>query len=70
MDFSGFNPAGPAKRVCADLDPRTSWKMLTIGGILVHEYTHFESLVVPPLQQEAVDVSPNFQFIYGPISKI
>ncbi|KAK5115808.1 hypothetical protein LTR85_009402 [Meristemomyces frigidus] len=65
--FDSLDPAGPIARVCAFLDPRTSWKMLTLGGILLHEYTHFESLVVPPLASEAVDVTPTFQFVYGPI---
>jgi hypothetical protein len=42
--------------------------MLTLGGTLLHEYTHFESLVVPPLESEAVDVTPTFRFVYGPIA--
>lgn len=44
--------------------------MLTIGGILIHEYTHFQGLVVPPLVSETEDENPNTpgDFIYGPIA--
>lgn len=41
--------------------------MLPPGDILLHEYTHSESLVVPPLQQEAVDVTPTSRFGYGTV---
>jgi len=46
--------------VCDNLDDRVSWKMETLGSILLHEYTHFYNLVVPPLSKETDDPA------YGP----
>lgn len=48
------------KVTCASLDPRVSWRMDTLGSVLLHEYTHWEKLVVPPLTSETDDLS------YGP----
>jgi hypothetical protein len=45
---------------CDTLDPRVSWKMETLGSILLHEYTHYYNLVVPPLSKETDDPA------YGP----
>jgi hypothetical protein len=45
---------------CERFDDRVSWKMETLGSILLHEYTHFYNLVVPPLKKETDDVA------YGP----
>jgi hypothetical protein len=36
-------------------DGRTSWRMDTLGSVILHEYTHFLSLVVPPLAEETDD---------------
>jgi hypothetical protein len=63
----GFGHGGIAKGYsgvkeveCGQLDSRVSWKMDTLGSILLHEYTHFLMLVSPPLDKEAEDES------YGP----
>lgn len=40
---------------CGRFDDRVSWKMETLGSILLHEYTHFYNLVVPPLSKETDD---------------
>jgi len=45
---------------CDALDPRVSWKMETLGSILLHEYTHWLRLVTPPLSKETDDIA------YGP----
>lgn len=34
---------------------RVSWRMDTLGSIILHEYTHFFALVVPPLAKETDD---------------
>ena len=39
---------------------RVSWRMDTLGSIILHEYTHFGALVVPILAQETADPG------YGP----
>jgi len=39
---------------------RVSWRMETMGSILLHEYTHFTALVAPPLAKESDDDA------YGP----
>lgn len=36
-------------------DGRTSWRMDTLGSVILHEYTHFLALVVPPLAKETDD---------------
>ena len=40
---------------CPTLDPRTSWEMDTLGASLLHEYVHFNKLVMPPLTEETLD---------------
>ena len=42
---------------CDRFDDRVSWKMETLGSILLHEYTHFYNLVVPPLRKETDDTA-------------
>lgn len=37
------------------LDDRVSWKMETLGSVLLHEFTHYKNLVVPPLSKETDD---------------
>jgi hypothetical protein len=61
---AGFGHGGIAKGYsgvkeveCGGLDPRISWKMETLGSILLHEYTHFLKLVSPPLAKETDDVA-------------
>jgi hypothetical protein len=34
---------------------RLSWRMETMGSIILHEYTHFLRLVAPPLAKETDD---------------
>lgn len=53
---NGSVPAGE----CGFFDPRVSWKMETLGSILLHEYTHWLKLVSPPLSKETDDIA------YGP----
>lgn len=36
-------------------DGRVSWKIDTMGSMILHEYTHFIVLVAPPLTREADD---------------
>lgn len=59
---AGFGHGGIAKGydgvdkvVCENFDPRMSWKMETLGSILLHEYTHYTKLVAPPLTKETDD---------------
>jgi hypothetical protein len=40
---------------CSNFDKRVSWKMDTLGATLLHEYTHFKMLVVPPLGAQTLD---------------
>lgn len=47
---------------CANFDSRISWKMETLGSVLLHEYTHWLKLVAPPLSKETDDVDDG----YGP----
>lgn len=49
----GYNGVPTVK--CGDFDPRLSWKMETLGSVLLHEYTHYLKLVVPPLSKETDD---------------
>lgn len=42
---------------CSTLDPRVSWKMDTLGSTMLHEYTHFTKLVVPPMSKDIIDVA-------------
>ena len=46
---------------------RVTWRMETLGSILLHEYTHFARLVSPPLGQGAFDVQWDGEEIYGPV---
>ncbi|KAJ5205279.1 hypothetical protein N7491_004098 [Penicillium cf. griseofulvum] len=48
---------GVPKVVCENFDPRMSWKMETLGSILLHEYTHYTNLVAPPLDKETDDLA-------------
>lgn len=34
---------------------RVNWRMETLGAVFLHEYTHFQSLVVPPLAARTTD---------------
>lgn len=45
---------------CFGLGPRVSWKMETLGSILLHEYTHWTKFIVPPMGAETKD------YAYGP----
>ncbi|CAJ2501536.1 Uu.00g043890.m01.CDS01 [Anthostomella pinea] len=47
---------------CDYIGNRVSWKMATLGSSLLHEYTHFTKLVVPPLVKETEDNDTH----YGP----
>lgn len=38
---------------------RVNWRMQTLGSIFLHEYTHFQSLVVPPLSAGTTDYEEN-----------
>ncbi|KAI9930813.1 hypothetical protein ASPWEDRAFT_171444 [Aspergillus wentii DTO 134E9] len=66
---AGFGHGGVSKGYhgvkaidCGYLDEEVSWKMETMGSILIHEYTHFTNLVVPPLKDETDDIKGG----YGP----
>ena len=66
-DPAGFGHGGIGKGYgtvtavgCDSFDPRVSWKMETLGSILLHEYTHWPKLVAPPLSKETDDDA------YGP----
>ncbi|SLM37515.1 Metallopeptidase, catalytic domain [Lasallia pustulata] len=54
----------PNKVVCENLGDTVSWRMETLGSILLHEYTHYTNLVVPPLSAETDDLDDGF----GPIN--
>lgn len=47
--------------VCDNFDEHVSWKMDTLGAILLHEYTHYVDLQNPPLDDATKD------FAYGPL---
>ncbi|KAI9667809.1 MAG: hypothetical protein M1821_000628 [Bathelium mastoideum] len=66
-DPAGFGHGGIGKSYetvaavsCGNFDPRVSWKMETLGSILLHEYTHWTKLMAPPLSKETDDDA------YGP----
>ena len=68
-DPAGFGHGGIGKGYnnvkavgCDGFDDRVSWKMETLGSILLHEYTHWEKLVAPPLSEETDDLAGG----YGP----
>lgn len=45
---------------CSNFGSRVSWKMQTLGSILLGQYTHWKKLMVPPLSKETYDLE------YGP----
>jgi hypothetical protein len=45
---------------CSEFDSRVSWKMESLGSILVHEYTHYDLLMKDILPEGTDDVA------YGP----
>lgn len=47
---------------CGYLENKVSWKMETMGSIILHELTHWKKLVSPPLKKETDD-DENY---YGP----
>ncbi|KAJ5587092.1 uncharacterized protein N7459_002857 [Penicillium hispanicum] len=46
---------GVAAVTCASIGNSMSWRMETLGSFEIHEFTHFEKLVVPPLPEETSD---------------
>jgi hypothetical protein len=53
---------GAVASTCEKLDPRASWKMRTLGSILLHEFTHYGNLVAPLVGASTDDLA------YGPYS--
>jgi hypothetical protein len=62
--FLGGSPhrqwPGVITRTCNNIGNRVSSKMHTLGGILLHEYTHVEDLVQPPLSKHVEDPAKHF----------
>ncbi|RYP93282.1 hypothetical protein DL770_000571 [Monosporascus sp. CRB-9-2] len=48
---------------CDWIGDRVTWRMDTMGSILLHEYTHMTKLVAPPLSKETDDYEDG----YGPL---
>jgi len=51
---------GAAKRKCDNIGDRVSEYMLTLGTVMLHEYTHAPDLVQPPLEKETDDDAYSF----------
>ena len=51
---------GTAKRKCDNIGDRVSEYMLTLGTVMLHEYTHAPDLVQPPLDEETDDHAYSF----------
>jgi hypothetical protein len=49
-----------ANRKCSNIGDRVSEYMLTLGTVMLHEYTHADDLVVPPLKEETDDLAYSF----------
>lgn len=59
-------PGGPAPVTCDTIGERVTWKMDTLGAIILHEYTHFGNLVYPSLGQGTGDTMPDDDsLVYG-----
>lgn len=51
---------GTANRKCSNIGDRVSEYMLTLGTVMLHEYTHAPDLVQPPLDEETDDLAYSF----------
>jgi hypothetical protein len=49
-----------ANRKCSNIGDRVSEYMLTLGTVMLHDYTHADDLVVPPLKEETDDLAYSF----------
>lgn len=56
--FKGYPDVDPV--TCESQSRRVSWRMETMGYALIHEYTHWNKLVAPPLRKGTDDL------VYGP----
>jgi len=50
-----YNSGEVAAVTCGGLDREVSWKMVSLGSTLLHEYMHFGALVVPALTVRPTD---------------
>jgi hypothetical protein len=41
--------------LCENFDPYMSWKIETLGSIVLYEYTLYTNLIAPPLSKETDD---------------
>ena len=49
----GYNGVPPV--TCDSIGPRISWRMATLGSIILHEYFYFRRLFPPPVPIPMID---------------